>query len=638
MKFRNSIQIILATSILSLSSCNYLDVTPDNLPTIDNAFTRRSEAIKFLATCYSYLPNDGEPTQNVAYMGGDELWYDFPAVSINTTNWNVARGTQQVTDPYVNYWDGGFGAKNMFQAIRDCNIFLENVADENKVRDLSIDERTRWLGEVEFLKAYYHFVLLRHYGPIPISDESLPVTAPIEEMQQKRVPVDEAFDFIVGLLDSAIDKLPPTVASPVTDLGRITKLIAMGIKAKVLLYAASPLFNGNSDYDTFTDKEGNALFNPVYDNSKWTKAAEAAKEAIDMAHQYGVKLYEFPGTTFPISETTKTQMSIRNAVTEAWNSEIIWGNPNSRTWQLQYSSMAQIDPNNAGNNSVHGTMAPTIKIVEQFYTKNGVPIYDDKTLDFSNIAQLRTATHDERFNLIEGYQTARLHFDREDRFYASVGFDGGIWFMENTPSLSDEDTFQAKFRLGELGSSQLVTITTYYTKKLVNWKFAFKDGNSNHIEEYPFPMLRLADLYLMYAEALNESEERPTADVYRYIDLVRERAGLKGVRESWQEFTLDPTKPESKAGMREIIQQERNIELCFEGARFWDLRRWKLAATELNKNITGWDRTQDKDHPELFYTENTFFAQRFIAPRDYFWPIKESNLLVNPNLVQNPGW
>ncbi|MNR46422.1 SusD family protein [compost metagenome] len=78
--------------------------------------------------------------------------------------------------------------------------------------------------------------------------------------------------------------------------------------------------------------------------------------------------------------------------------------------------------------------------------------------------------------------------------------------------------------------------------------------------------------------------------------------------------------------------------MSFEGSRFWDLRRWKLAAQELNKNITGWDRNQDKDHPELFYQEQTFYQQRFVAPRDYFWPIKESDLLVNPNLVQNPGW
>ena len=632
---------MVVSGLLFFQSCNYLDVVPDNAPTIDNAFTMRSEAIKYLATCYSYLPNDGEPTINPAFMAGDELWLDYPTRSINGTNWNIARGNQSVTDPYVNYWDGhiinNVRERSMFNAIRDCNIFLENIQNLEKVRDMTQDERTTWEGEVLFLKAYYHFMLMRHYGPIPIMDVNVPVTAPIEETQVKRQPIDQVADYIVKVLDEAASKLPSAVQSPVTDLGHITKPIALGIKAKVLLYAASPLFNGNTDYATFKNVDGTLFFNQSFQAEKWRKAAQAAKEAIAACEELGMNLYEFPTPVRPLSNTTMIQMSIRNAVTEKWNREIIWGNSNSRTWQLQYSSMAHIDPNNAGNNSVNGTLAPTIKIIEQFYTKNGVPMDEDKTLDFSNKNQLRAGTHDERFNNIENYRTARLHFDRENRFYANVGFDGGVWYMENSPSQTDENTWTTQLRLGLFGSGVSVPITTYYPKKLVNWKFAFKDGNSSHIEEYPWPMLRLADLYLMYAEALNESEG-PTADVFLYLDKIRKRAGLEGVKESWAKYAFNSAKPTTKEGLRAIIQRERNIEMSFEGSRFWDLRRWKLAAQELNKNITGWDRNQDKDHPELFYQEQTFYQQRFVAPRDYFWPIKESDLLVNPNLVQNPGW
>lgn len=632
---------MVVSGLLFFQSCNYLDVVPDNAPTIDNAFTMRSEAIKYLATCYSYLPNDGEPTINPAFMAGDELWLDYPTRSINGTNWNIARGNQSVTDPYVNYWDGhiinNVRERSMFNAIRDCNIFLENIQNPEKVRDMTQDERTTWEGEVLFLKAYYHFMLMRHYGPIPIIDVNVPVTAPIEETQVKRQPIDQVADYIVKVLDEAASKLPSAVQSPVTDLGHITKPIALGIKAKVLLYAASPLFNGNTDYATFKNVDGTLFFNQSFQAEKWRKAAQAAKEAIAACEELGMNLYEFPTPVRPLSNTTMIQMSIRNAVTEKWNREIIWGNSNSRTWQLQYSSMAHIDPNNAGNNSVNGTLAPTIKIIEQFYTKNGVPMDEDKTLDFSNKNQLRAGTHEERFNNIENYRTARLHFDRENRFYANVGFDGGVWYMENSPSQTDENTWTTQLRLGLFGSGVSVPITTYYPKKLVNWKFAFKDGNSSHIEEYPWPMLRLADLYLMYAEALNESEG-PTADVFLYLDKIRKRAGLEGVKESWAKYAFNSAKPTTKEGLRAIIQRERNIEMSFEGSRFWDLRRWKLAAQELNKNITGWDRNQDKDHPELFYQEQTFYQQRFVAPRDYFWPIKESDLLVNPNLVQNPGW
>ncbi|MCW8313619.1 RagB/SusD family nutrient uptake outer membrane protein [Sphingobacterium thalpophilum] len=632
MKSLRSVKLLIVLGVLCCQSCNYLDVVPDNVATIDNAFTMRSEAIKYLATCYSYLPQDGDPTKNPAYLAGDEFWLDYPTLSIDGTNWNIARGNQNVTNPYVNYWDG-----YMFNGIRDCNIFLENIRNPEKVRDMTADERITWEGEVLFLKAYYHFMLLRHYGPIPTMDVNLSVNTSIEDAKVKRQPIDEVVDYIVKVLDEAIPKLPNSVQSPVTDLGRITKPIALGIKAKVLLYAASPLFNGNTDYATFKNVDGKLFFNQSFEIEKWQKAARAAKEAIVACENLGIGLYQFPGTVFPLSDTTMIQMSIRNAVTEKWNKEIIWGNPTSRAWQMQYSSMAHIDPNNAGNNSVHGTLAPSLKIVDQFYTRNGVPMEEDKTLDFSNKSQLRSGTHTERFNNIENYPTARVHFDRENRFYANVGFDGGIWFMENSPSRSDENTWTTQLRLGLFGSGLSIPVTTYYPKKLVNWKFAFKDGNSSHIEEYPWPMLRLADLYLMYAEALNESEG-PGAEVFLYLDRVRQRAGLEGVQASWTKYAYNPGKPTTKAGLRAIIQRERNIEMSFEGSRFWDLKRWKLAAQELNKNITGWDRNQDKDHPELFYKEQTFFQQRFVAPRDYFWPIRENNLLVNPNLVQNPGW
>lgn len=632
MKNLRLIKLLVASGLLFFQSCNYLDVVPDNVATIDNAFTMRSEAIKYLATCYSYLPPDGDPTRNPAYLAGDEFWLDYPTLSIDGTNWNIARGNQNVTNPYVNYWDG-----YMYNAIRDCNIFLENIRDPEKVRDMTQDERTTWEGEVMFLKAYYHFMLMRHYGPIPTMDVNLSVNTSIEDAKVKRQPIDEVVDYIVKVLDEAIPKLPNTVQSPVTDLGRITKPIALGIKAKVLLYAASPLFNGNTDYATFKNVDGTLFFNQSFQLEKWQRAARAAKEAITACENLGMGLYQFPGTVFPLSDTTMIQMSVRNAVTEKWNKEIIWANPTSRAWQMQYSSMAHIDPNNAGNNSVHGTLAPSLKIVDQFYTRNGVPMDEDKTLDFSNKNQLRSGNYAERFNNIQNYQTARVHFDRENRFYANVGFDGGIWFMENSPSRSDENTWTTQLRLGLFGSGLSIPVTTYYPKKLVNWKFAFKDGNSSHIEEYPWPMMRLADLYLMYAEALNESEG-PTADVFLYLNKIRQRAGLEGIQESWSNYALNPAKPTSKQGLRSIIQRERNIEMSFEGSRFWDLKRWKLAAQELNKNITGWDRNQDKDHPELFYKEQTFFQQRFVAPRDYFWPIRENNLLVNPNLVQNPGW
>lgn len=137
----------------------------------------------------------------------------------------------------------------------------------------------------------------------------------------------------------------------------------------------------------------------------------------------------------------------------------------------------------------------------------------------------------------------------------------------------------------------------------------------------------------MYAEALNEVKDAPDAEVYKYIDLVRERAQLKGVVESWASSSTLPDKPTTKSGMREIIRRERMIELAFEGHRYHDLRRWKLAYQYMNKPIQGWEWIKDDNEMVL----RTQFSPKFDR-KDYLWPISLNNLLVNSNLKQNPGW
>ncbi|WP_262915165.1 RagB/SusD family nutrient uptake outer membrane protein [Niabella ginsengisoli] len=146
--------------------------------------------------------------------------------------------------------------------------------------------------------------------------------------------------------------------------------------------------------------------------------------------------------------------------------------------------------------------------------------------------------------------------------------------------------------------------------------------------------MRLADLYLLYSEALNESQG-PGPEVYAYVDSVRARSGLKGVQEAWANFSLQPSKPLTKEGMRNIIKRERTIELAFEGKRFWDLRRWKDARAELNELILGWDIGQRDPAP--FYRPITLYNRTF-TERDYFWPISIEELTRNRELKQNLGW
>ena len=611
-----------------LNACGgYLDIVPDNVPTIDNAFHMRTTAERFLFTCYSWMPDHANLAANPGFLGGDEIW----ALSMNEiTPARIARGQQNQNNSLLNYWDGSGDAKPMFRGIRDCNIFLENIGS---VPDLEDYQRDIWVAEVKALKAYYHFWLMRMYGPIPLMRENLPIDANTEEVQVYREPFDEGVDYVVQLLDEAIEDLPETLEMQ-AQAGRISKPIAMAIKAKVLLTAASPLFNGNPDFVGFTDNRGIDLFKTEKDPEKWNRALVAIKEAIDLCHELGYQLYVFQPAIGQqaLSETTITRLSIRNSVTERWNSEVIWGNSNSLMNQAELTPRTW-DPSR-NHNAVAGKYAPTLKIAEMFYSENGVPISEDREYDYDGRYSLKVATSEDKLDILPGHTTVGLHFDREDRFYASIGFDGGIWFGQGR--FTEENNFFIDGKNGGaagIGVLWAYSVTGYWPKKLINYQNVIE--NSSYTSRwYSWPVIRLADLYLMYAEAYNEVHG-PHAEVYQYLNLVRERAGLEPVEEAWAKYSSRPDKYTSQNGLREIIQHERLIELALEGQRYWDLRRWKRAHEEFSGPVEGWDVIERTT--EGFYRKKIIYLQDF-RQREYLWPLNEQTLLRNKNLVQNPGW
>src|SRR5690554_5305189 len=188
--------------VTSISCSDYLDIVPDNIATIEMAFSMRSEAKKYLYTCYSYLPQDGNLASDPAILGGDEMWslIDPSPAQFGQDMFRLAQGFQNSNTPLGNsVW------VNLYQALRHCNIFLENV---DKVPDLPDWEKTLWRSEVLFLKAYYHFYLVRMYGPIPLIRENLPIDAGVDEVKVYRDPIDDCFNYIEELLDEAIPGLP----------------------------------------------------------------------------------------------------------------------------------------------------------------------------------------------------------------------------------------------------------------------------------------------------------------------------------------------------------------------------------------------------------------------------------------------
>jgi hypothetical protein len=624
--------IIILQVMLVTSACdNYLDVVPDNVATIEYAFRMRATTERYLYTCYSYLPQLGNRDTGPVLFGGDELWWVRESWGSNP--WQIARGNQNVNSPYLDYWNSTFP---LWRGIRECNIFLENIMDVKDVEDF---EKRKWAAEVKFLKAYYHFFLLKMYGPVPIIKENLPVSASEEDVRVERRPVDEVFDYVIELMDEAIEDLPDRVEDENSELGRITLPIALGIKAKILVYAASPLFNGNTDYASYTNKDGTVLFNQTYNVEKWQKAAEACKYAIDFCHALDMKLYYFEETNLVrnLPEMLTTEMNLRNAFTERWNSEIIWAHTKNNARDLQVNAMPKTLPAAAvGFGPSEGHIAVPMRIANLFYTKNGVPIDEDVQWSYANRFDLREGSEEERYQIKQGYVTARYNFDRETRFYSTLGFDGGIWFGQG--NYNPEAPYWLELKLGQSGGKRgnlNHTVTGYYPKKYIYYTNVQSTTASTYTStNYPWPMLRLSDLYLLYAEALNEVQG-PTEDIFIYLDMIRARAGLAGVKESWDNYSRTPNKYNSQQGLREIIQRERAIELALEGQRFWDLRRWKTALETYNGVISGWD--MDQETPEDYYTEKVIFDQTF-SLKDYFWPIRESDLIVNKNLVQSPGW
>ena len=279
-------------------------------------------------------------------------------------------------------------------------------------------------------------------------------------------------------------------------------------------------------------------------------------------------------------------------------------------------------------------------MVETFYTRNGVPINEDLSWDYViQTASLDTNNENyHEFYLENDYSTAKLHTFREPRFYSTLGFDGGKWFSLETENINFIPHLNAKAGApsGKQGF-EIYSITGYFAKKLVHYENIISLESST-IKGYSFPIIRLADLYLMYAEASNETKAAPDADVYEYIQKVRDRAGLDeggDLVSTWQMHSSNPSKPMTKEGMRKIIHQERMIELALEGHRYWDLRRWKLAGEYFSKPIQGWNIF--KPDVESFYEVENIFYRNYIT-KDYLWPISQTELLRNPNLIQNPGW
>lgn len=651
MKKLNYILIGLTAALCSCA--DYLDIAPDNIATIDYAFRDKISAEKFLSSCYSAIPEFGNPARDPALMGSDETWNfedkkEADGALGSYYPFYIKLGKQTSDNPYLNYWDGAnYGPEyTLWKGIRNCNIFLENV---HKVgAQLQGLEKEQWMAEVKFLKAYCHYFLLRMYGPIPLIKENLSVEATTDQVKMYREPFDDCVEYIVQLIDEAVPYLPLSIEKASTDMGHITQPIALAIKAEILVMAASPLFNGNPDFQSHQDNRGIKLFpQGGRDVKKWEKAVVACKNAIDTCLLAGHKLYEFNDPLYTLSKETQLVNTLRCVFSDRYNSEMIWGLTKNSVSNYQFHSMPFFEAANLDKVPWKGMIAPTFRMAELYYSNKGVPIDEDKEYEYTDRFSVEETPNDNsHFYYIQPkFRTAKINMYREPRFYANLAFDGAYWFGNGRykdvgakDATSSTEIWKIKMKQGDpsgRSGTYRYSITGYWAKKPSHIKTETNSQGNASFYRYSFPIIRFADLYLLYAEALNESMDAPNKDVYDNIDIIRLRAGLEGVVDSWSKYSNYPNKPSTQEGMREIIQRERMIELSFESKRFWDLRRWKKAHEVIPGPIRAWN--VDADNEAEYYQVLTLDNLTFTT-KEYLWPIKTESIRVNPNLKQNPFW
>ncbi|MGL4993591.1 MAG: RagB/SusD family nutrient uptake outer membrane protein [Bacteroidales bacterium] len=590
---------------LAVTSCNYLDIVPDERPTEADAFIDARAAEKYLYSCYSFIPNPRSGGGSLDLMTSDEVVTAFE----HETFAHFPKGNYTSVSPGISYWN------TLWAGIRQSWIFIDNI---DNVPNMAPENKALYKSEAKFLVAYYHYLLLRCYGPIMIIDKVYDINSSAKDYPE-RLPYDECVTWIANLFDEAAQGLPNSQVS--TSYGRATSIAAKSIKSRMFLFQASPLFNGNSEYysDFVSPVNGRELMPLTYDATKWQKAADATKAAIDAAESAGHQLFvaEAPSKQKP-QPTNEFERNVRYTFIDMTNSECIWTDTRTEgTYDLQNKST----PFQEGT-SWNG-VAPTLQMLETFYTENGLPIEFDPQWSYSD-----------RYDIGEQANgmgvTMNLNMNREPRFNAWICFHNSNFEMMKYNKVDVPDGLvKMQFRRNDNGGVKSRT-NDYSPTGYLNKKGVSPQYTGSPIK-YAWPVIRLGELYLNYAEALVELNRLEEAKVY--LDRIRSRAGIPSVDEAWRMtgLTLDQNR------MRDIVRQERSIELYLENHRFWDVRRWKLGEKYFNVKAKGMNINGTTD-ADFFRVSEVVFPRKFETPMHYLMPIPQKETYLNTKLVQNPGY
>ena len=655
-----SLNILLASfAALTCVSCDFLDVAPAKRADLSDAMKNKSAVENWVYGNYETVVITN-PVLFSNYEGSADE-YVTPDAWTEHARQAVAYGKVNATNMSDDYW------KRLYGAIGNIHLFLRELENQNP-SFLTEDDKALYVANTHFLKGYYYFRILSLFGPCPKVDAYQPTDTPKEEFPG-RYHFDYMVDYICEQLDLASDT-PQFPAGYTLDesYGRGNKTVCAALKSRLLLYAASPLWNGEFPYPSWSNTSfetpgyGKELVSKEFSLDKWRRAKTAAEEAIKIATTDGARklmdisdiesmmsndkltpedLY-IPESMFEGDDAAKKEFLQRvmlmryvSASDEViGNHELIFTINNDATSTVSYASLPRnIYKNNNGEwYSGYCGISPTLEMVESFYTVNGK--LPEKDPDFTPESQWLTSAN------IEGREDIiKLNVDREPRFYAWILYDGcdvGPVLANGEPLRLD---LKSTDKSGYVNNPSLrdQNQTGYLNNKFTPPSTRFT-GNSNRVQCYPAPLIRLAELYLNLAECcaelyMNTGDAAELDEALVNLNIIRRRAGVPEL--SAEDCTEDMT-------IRDWVRAERKIELFMEGHRYYDLRRWCIAEDHLKEGArTGLNSFVGR------ITNPTFsqFNQRVEVDGDYCWydrmyllPLYQNEVYNNPQMVQAPGY
>mgnify|MGYP002992864860 FL=1 len=600
-----------------LTSCvDYLDKEPDTELTLPMVFEDKTRIEGWLANVYSHVP---DPYWGYARkLGWDILSDDMTASERwRQWDWKVIPMLLGEWTPSTD-WDGNYWAR-LPQLIREANIFIENVHPLPE-QGISATEVTYMKAEMRFMIAYYYYLLSNTYGPVPFKPNYIaPTDFNLADLMEGQRPYYEVVDWVDKELKEVAEILPAKYTEA-RKYGRATSIMCLAVRARMLLFAASPLVNGNPDYANHKNKDGENLFRTTEDKRKWAYAAQACKELIDAAEAAGHKLY----TENNPDGTIDPFMSYQNLFLTRYdegNTEILFARPGGSEYG-EYEKHA--------TPAASGGLGVTQSLVDAFFTENGLPINDDSEYvesGFSGSDETRDNTvWDTEVNggAITKSGTYNMYCHREPRFYITVSYNNSYFTQEKrlfnffNGSADNPHTHDAPQN-------------GYLIRKKISPDLNVKQGTYKY---RPGIVYRLGEAYLNYAEALNESDPG-NGDILVYLNKIRERAGIRQYTTGATDENYIHVDLNDQAEMRKLIRAERRVELSCEGIRYDDLRRWKEAENVLNGDFYGMNFS-GKD-PSSFYVRTPYLKR--VYKKAYYWfPIHQSEMDKNDKLVQSPYW